>query len=385
MKKTKISNAFVFGTLGVLMSVNCYAEGDVAPAAATPAPEVKPIEAPAVLKAEAPAVLKAEAPVAVVPAADSAGVSVLIDKTIKIMTSDVDEMAQAVFTANQAQIPPEKIEEAKQSIRQSVIQQMVMQAILDRECDKEKITVTDQERDEFFAKVTDGKSTYEQVAAESKMTVEKFLAFFTKNIRIEKLLKSKIANIPVPTDEEVKAKFDQVVAANPDAVKVPETAEASHILVKVDEKTSDADAKKKIDDIRAKLIAGADFATVAKENSDCPSKEKGGSLGQFGRGQMVKEFEDAAFTQKIGEIGEVVKTQFGYHIIKVDSKKEASEVKFEDVKAQIAESISKEAVNKVRSDFIAGLREAAQIENLESPVVSDPVQAQPRELPEWAR
>ncbi len=377
-KKSRISNAFVFGTLGVLLSVNCYADGEVVPKATN---EAAVVEAPVALTAEATAVCGAVC----APATDNAGVSVLIDKTIKIMTSDVDEMALAVFTANQAQIPPEQVEEAKQSIRQSVIQQLIMQAILERECDKESVTVTDQDRDEFFAKVTGGNSTYEQIAAESKMTVEKFLAFFTKNIRIEKLLESKIEGIPAPTDAEVKARFDQVVEANPDAVKTPESVEASHILVKIDDVTNEADAKKKIEDIRVKLVAGADFTSLAKENSDCPSKDNGGSLGLFGRGQMVKEFEDAAFTQKIGEIGEVVKTQFGYHVIKVDSKKEASEVKFEDVKAQIAESMVKESANKVRSEFISGLREATQIENLESPVVSDPVQAQPRELPEWAR
>lgn len=376
MKKSIISNAFVFGTLGVLCALNAYAEGDAC-ATTNCATEAKAVAEPVALTVAEP--------VAVDPAKELAGVSVIIDKTIKIMTADVDEMAAAVFTANKAMIKPENEAEAKASIRQSVIQQLEMQAILERECNKEAIAVTDKERDEFFAKVTGGKSTYEQVAEESKMPVEKFLAFFTKNIRIEKLLNGKIADLPKPTDEEVKARFEQVVEANPESVKTPESVEASHILIKVDENTKDEDAKKKIDAIRVKLVAGADFAEMAKESSDCPSKTNGGSLGDFGRGQMVKEFEDAAFTQKIGEIGEVVKTQFGYHIIKVDSKKEAGEVKFDDVKDKIAESMVKESANKIRSEFIASLRDAAQIENLEAPVVSEPVQAEPKDLPEWAR
>ena len=376
MKKSRISNAFVFGTLSALLALNAYAEGDVATGAELAA-EVKPVAEPVALTVAEP--------VAVAPAQDHAGVSVIIDKTIKIMTVDVDEMAAAVFSANKAMIQPENEAEAKASIRQSVIQQLEMQAILERECDKESIVVTDKERDEFFAKVTGGKSTYEEIAEESNMPVEKFLAIFTKNIRIEKLLDAKIANLPKPTDEEVKARFDQVIEANPEAVKTPESVEASHILVTVDEDTKDEDAKKKIDAIRLKLLEGADFAEMAKESSDCPSKANGGSLGDFGRGQMVKEFEDAAFTQKIGEVGPVVKTQFGYHIIKVNSKKEAGEVKFDDVKEQIAESMVKESANKIRSEFISGLRDAAQIENLETPVVSEPVQAESRDLPEWAR
>ena len=82
---------------------------------------------------------------------------------------------------------------------------------------------------------------------------------------------------------------------------------ASHILV---EKMSQAES------VLSELKNGADFAKLAKENSICPSKKRGGSLGEFGRGQMVKEFENAAFALDIGQISGLVKTKFGYHIIK---------------------------------------------------------------------
>jgi len=82
---------------------------------------------------------------------------------------------------------------------------------------------------------------------------------------------------------------------------------ASHILV---EKQSQALI------LSDELKNGADFANLAKKFSTCPSGKKGGDLGTFGRGQMVKEFEQAAFSLQIGQISEPVKTQFGYHIIK---------------------------------------------------------------------
>lgn len=342
-----------------------------------------PVEATPVVAAEA------------TPAVDGK-VSVVIDKTIKIMTADVDAMVDAVFKANAASIPEDKKEEAKQTIRQKVIMQLTLQALLQRECDKVSIAVTDKERDDFFAKATGGKVSIADVAKDSNMTVEKFMSLLTTNLRIEKLLNSKIEKIPAPTDAEVKARFDKIVETNPEAVKVPETVSASHILVKVDEKTTDAVAKKKIDELHAKLVAGADFAQLAKENSDCPSSSKGGSLGEFGKGQMVKEFEDAAFSQKVGAVGPVVKTSFGYHIIKVDAKNPAHEVKFDDVKDDILKALKSESANKARTDFIEGVQKAAQIENLEAPVVvSKPVEApvasepgeaktQSRELPAWA-
>ncbi len=83
---------------------------------------------------------------------------------------------------------------------------------------------------------------------------------------------------------------------------------ASHILVK-----TESEAKNLVNQIKT----GADFGEIAKAHSDCPSARKGGDLGYFGKGMMVKEFENAAFNMKRGQVSEPVKTQFGYHIIKV--------------------------------------------------------------------
>ena len=82
---------------------------------------------------------------------------------------------------------------------------------------------------------------------------------------------------------------------------------ASHILVKTLEQAQL---------LQSKLSEGADFAALARENSQCPSKERGGELGVFGRGQMVKPFEDAAYSLEIGAVSEPVQTQFGWHLVK---------------------------------------------------------------------
>ncbi len=87
---------------------------------------------------------------------------------------------------------------------------------------------------------------------------------------------------------------------------------ASHILV---------GSKELADEIKAKIDAGSDFGTMAQEYSKCPSSKKGGNLGWFKRGMMVREFENAAFKMKEGEVSEPVKTQFGWHIIKLTGKK----------------------------------------------------------------
>lgn len=133
---------------------------------------------------------------------------------------------------------------------------------------------------------------------------------FTKIIKDEKV-----------SDEEAKKYFE-----DHKEVFAKETVDASHILVKTEE-----EAEK----IKKEIEEGKDFAKAATEYSTCPSKEAGGALGEFPRGAMVPEFEEKAFSMEEGEISEPVKTQFGYHIIKVNKKADPSGVKFEDVEKDV--------------------------------------------------
>ena len=125
-----------------------------------------------------------------------------------------------------------------------------------------------------------------------------------------------------PTDEELKNYYEEFK----NEFSEPESRSASHILV-------DNEAKAK--DIKAKIDKGEDFASLAKEHSACPSKTNGGDLGTFHRGQMVKEFDDKVFSMNIGEISEPVKTQFGYHIIKLNKINEAKNKSFDEVKDEV--------------------------------------------------
>lgn len=119
----------------------------------------------------------------------------------------------------------------------------------------------------------------------------------------------------------------------------------SQVPLKPDEKDlTPEEALAKANDLRTKIIAGADFSTVAKaESDDAGSGQNGGDLGPFKAGQMVPEFEKAAFTQEIGKISEPVKTQFGYHLILVESRTTKS---FEDVRGEIVQKMKSEIAQK---------------------------------------
>ena len=128
-----------------------------------------------------------------------------------------------------------------------------------------------------------------------------------------------------------------------------ESVSASHILV---------DSEEKALEILAKIKSGeVSFADAAKEYSSCPSKENGGSLGEFGRGQMVPEFDTKVFEMEVGEITEIpVKTQFGYHLIKLDSKSEAQEIPFAEIKDRLEELVLQEKQKKAYDSKINQLK-----------------------------
>jgi peptidyl-prolyl cis-trans isomerase D len=126
---------------------------------------------------------------------------------------------------------------------------------------------------------------------------------------------------------------------NKEQYSTPEQVRASHILLKTEGK-DEAEVKKQAEDLLAKAKAGADFAKLATEYSeDDSSKVKGGDLDFFGKGRMVPEFDKVAFSMKPGEISDLVKSQFGYHIIKVTDKKPATTKTVDEVRAQIEDQI----------------------------------------------
>ena len=132
-----------------------------------------------------------------------------------------------------------------------------------------------------------------------------------------------------------------------------ETISAKHILVETEE-----EAKKVIDE----LDSGEDFGEVAAKYSKCPSKDAGGSLGEFGRGQMVPEFEEAAFSLDVGELSEPVKTDFGYHVIIVDDKVNPDEIELKDVYSEVYAETLRLKQQEVYLDKIEDLKEKYEVE-----------------------
>lgn len=159
-----------------------------------------------------------------------------------------------------------------------------------------------------------------------------FMESAKKDILAQLAMRQVLGAVEV-SSEECKEYYE----ANKEKFRKQESVNAKHILVK---------EEAEINAILALITSGEkEFEDMAREHSICGSAAKGGSLGTFGRGQMVKEFEEAAFTAEIGTVVGPIKSQFGYHLIKVEEKNEASIAEFEMVESQIKRNLMQKKQN----------------------------------------
>lgn len=209
---------------------------------------------------------------------------------------------------------------------QQALDALIVEKIIDLEIDKNKIEIDEAKIEEELNKMKEsygGEEEFNQAIGYYGITVDKIEENIAMNLKMKSLIEPYIEI----SDEEMTTYFEE----NKDSLSQEEQVKASHILV---------ETKEEADEVKEKLSSGEDFAELAKEYSiDDSNKDSGGELGFFGRGKMVKEFEDAAFSLEIGKISDPVQTNFGYHIIRVDEKKEAKEATFEEVKEEIKDII----------------------------------------------
>jgi peptidyl-prolyl cis-trans isomerase C len=151
---------------------------------------------------------------------------------------------------------------------------------------------------------------------------------------------------------------------NPQYFEQPEQVAARHIILTTQGITDEAELAAKraeLEEIRQEIADGADFATVARERSEGPSASSGGDLGQFGRGQMVPEFEEAAFSLEPGELSGIVETQFGYHILQVTDRIPGRTESYEDAKENIRTFVTEQERNVAAQRYLGNLRSDAEI------------------------
>lgn len=256
------------------------------------------------------------------------------------------------------------IDEAQ--MKEEVLNQLIGGELLYQESKKAGIKIDDKTVEDQMAqwkKQFPTEDDYKKALKEMNLTEDLMRSDMRKGLFLEKFITEKFVNKTTVPEKEVKEFYD----SHPDMFKQSEQVKASHILIKVKPDATQAEqdeALKKIKEIQAKQKKGEDFAELAKTYSECPSSSKGGDLGYFGRGQMVPPFEAAAFALKPGEVSDIVKTEFGYHLIKVTDKKPESTIPFDQIKDRLAQYLKQEKVQKEIKETVDALRKAGKVEIL---------------------
>jgi peptidyl-prolyl cis-trans isomerase C len=263
-------------------------------------------------------------------------------------------------------------DEQMTQIKNKIIDNLISTELLYQDSQKNGITVEDKEVTETYNKqkaLYKSDAEFQEALNQSKFNEASFKAQIKLGLTIQHYIDKKFTQTTVIPDEEVKKYYQD----NTDKFLQPAQVRASHIMFMfdtgADQLKKDA-TKKELEKVLARLKAGEDFAAVSKEVSqDSDSKDKGGDLGFFSKGQMVQSmgesvqpFEDAAFALKTGEISDIIETEFGYHIIKVTDKKDATTISYDDSKEEIRDGLKSSKINGDVTNYIAELRTKAKIE-----------------------
>lgn len=286
-------------------------------------------------------------------AKDPAMVLAVVNGT-EITQGELDKEIATMMNRMQGRVPPERLGQMRAQMQQQMLENLVNRQVLFDRIASENITISDEEFDaavkELTATLPPG-ATLDAMLAQTGTTMDEFRENFGTELKIRKLIEGHSGGkIEVP-EEDALAFYNE----NKEQFEKPESVSASHILISVEEGASDEDKAAKraeLEAIRAKIVEGADFAEMAGEHSSCPSKAQGGSLGEFTRGRMVPEFEQAAFSQEIGAVGDIVETQFGYHLIKVTGRSDAGATPFDEVKEQLTRYLSGQKQQQATRDLV---------------------------------
>ncbi|ETT49467.1 peptidylprolyl isomerase [Paenibacillus odorifer] len=276
---------------------------------------------------------------------------VLAAALIIVLVVQKDDSKKAVATVNGTKITKEQLyDKLIEAGGESTLQSMITTELVDQEAKKANVTVTDEDINtelEDLKAQFGGEAAFNAALSQSSMTVDDLKKQMPLQVKLRKILEPQVT----VTDDEIKEYYD----TNKATFSEEEQVRASHILV---------ETKEEADAILKQLKEGADFATLAKEkSSDTGSKDNGGDLDFFKRGDMVAEFSDVAFKLKVGETSDAVKSDYGYHIIKVTDHKDAKDYTLEEKKDEIRKTLVSQKVSTLSSTWLSETTEKAKITN----------------------
>lgn len=316
------------------------------------------------------ALLFALATVAIVAACGSGNTSengnsddvVAIVNEVEITRSVFEQQLEAQMRQYQAQgmqiDDDQRSEIEEQLLDQLIARELILQDGRDRgiaPSDEDVAAQLEQIRAQFPSE-----EAFEEALAQQNLTIEEIESDIAEQMVIEEILQGDVLRDTDIGEEAAREFYDE----NPELFETPPQVRASHILVltqNMDESERE-EARDRIEDIRARIDQGEDFAELAREYSEDGTARDGGDLGFFSQGQMVPEFEEVAFDLEVGEISGIVETQFGYHIIHKTDESDEGVQTFEEALPQIEQFLGQQEQQELFRTYIDELRDQADVE-----------------------
>lgn len=259
-----------------------------------------------------------------------------------------DRMADEVATVDGGTITKENVYDILyQQFGKDAIEKLISDRLVENKAKAGNVTVSDAELNAEIDRIKKNfpsEAEFSNQLKEAGVTIDDVKKDLRSTLYLRKLLEK---GNPI-TEDSLKKYFQE----NKASLDTPEQRRASHILVKTKE---EAQAVKK------RLDKGEDFVKVAKEKSIDPSAQNGGDLGLFGRGQMVKPFEDVAFKLEVNQVSDIVQTEYGFHIIKVAEKIIGKSFSFEEKKEEVRAAIQQQLVQEKSQEYLEKLKKEAKI------------------------
>lgn len=264
-------------------------------------------------------------------------------------------------------MPAEQLKAETATLRAKAVEQAIGAKLLIDEAHRLDIQVPAARVDERVARMVEqvgGREVFDLRLKENGFTEESLRQNIEQGCKVDLLVEKLCEGLNDPSEEEMRAHF----TANKDSYVQPERASAQHILIRP-ATNADADrvtAESRMEGIRDQIEKGASFADLAAVHSECPSgKQNGGSLGWFGRGMMVPEFDEAVFSMNVGELSDIIETQFGFHLIFKTGADEGGEASYEESESKIRELMRHDLRGRCIAAHVAELRAKADIRGLD--------------------
>lgn len=283
-----------------------------------------------------------------------------------IALSEVEQRAAPELARVATERDPKKRGELRQQALKTALDQLIGEKLLETQLKDLNLDVTEQEIDAGIEDVKKqnqlDQAGLEQEIRNSGFTMTSYRAFLKKNLAKLKLINLKVRSKVKVSDDDLRVEYTRWLQTEQQDPEV----HARHIVVLVSPKASNEDvekARKKAEELAKEARhPGVDFAELAKKKSEGPSAPDGGDLGYFRRGVMLPQFDRAVFSLKVGEVSEPVRTNFGWHVIKVEDRRAPEAKPFEEMKDQLRERLFRSQMEKYTEQYVQELRQQAAVE-----------------------